>query len=88
MAITALKLPAALEKFVAGQVEEGAYRTAEAAIIGAVLNEKRRAEQRAWLESEIEKGLNSGPATELDMKDVIRRVRARLAARKKGRATR
>ena len=88
MAITALKLPAALEKFVAAQVEEGAYRTAEAAIIGAVLNEKRRAEQRAWLESEIEKGLNSGPATELDMKDVIRRGRARLAARKKRRATR
>jgi len=88
MAITALKLPAALEKFVATQVEEGAYRTAEAAIIGAVLKEKRRAEQRAWLEAEIAKGLNSGPAVELDMKDVIRRGRVRLAARKKRRATR
>ena len=88
MAITALKLPAALDKFVATQVEEGACRTAEAAIIGAVLKEKRRAEQRAWLESEIKKGLISGPALEPDMKDVQRRGRARLAARKKRRATR
>ena len=83
MAITALKLPPALQKFVAAQVEEGAYRSAEAAIIGAVLKEKRRAEQRSWLRAEIQKGLDSGPATELDMKDVVRRGRARLAARKR-----
>src|SRR5258708_1367289 len=40
--IIAIKLPAALEKFVASQVREGRYRRREAAIIAAVLHQKRR----------------------------------------------
>jgi Arc/MetJ-type ribon-helix-helix transcriptional regulator len=54
MPITALKLPAALEEFVASQVREGAYRSREAAIVAAVLHQKRRSEQLAWLQSEIQ----------------------------------
>jgi putative addiction module CopG family antidote len=80
MPITALKLPAALEEFVASQVREGAYRSREAAIVAAVLHQKRRSEQLAWLRSQIQKGLDSGPAGELDINQVIRRGR-RLAAR-------
>jgi putative addiction module CopG family antidote len=79
--ITALKLPAALEEFVASQVSKGAYRSREAAIVAAVLHQKRRSEQLAWLQSEIQKGLDSGPAGELDINQVIRRGRRRLAAR-------
>jgi len=81
MPITALKLPAALEEFVASQVREGAYRSREAAIVAAVLHQKRRAEQLAWLRSEVQKGLDSGLADELDINRVIRRGRRRLAAR-------
>jgi antitoxin ParD1/3/4 len=81
MPISALKLPAALEKFVASQVREGTYRSREAAIVAAVSHQKRRSEQHAWLRSEIQKGLDSGPAGELDMKEIIRRGRRRLAAR-------
>jgi antitoxin ParD1/3/4 len=81
MPITALKLPAALEKFVASQLREGAYRSREAAIVAAVLHQKRLSEQLAWLRAEIQKGLDSGPAGELDIKEVIRRGRRRLAAR-------
>ena len=81
MAITALKLPAALEEFVASQVREGAYSSRKAAIVAAVLHQKRRSEQLAWLQSEIQKGLDSGPAGELDISQVIRRGRRRLAAR-------
>jgi putative addiction module CopG family antidote len=81
MPITALKLPAALEEFVDSQVREGAYRSREAAIVAAVLHQKRRGEQLAWLQSEIQKGLDSGPAGELDINQVIRRGRRRLAAR-------
>jgi antitoxin ParD1/3/4 len=81
MPITALKLPAALEEFVASQVREGAYRSREAAIVAAVLHQKRRSEQLAWLRSEVQKGLDSGPAGELDINQVIRRGRRRLAAR-------
>jgi putative addiction module CopG family antidote len=77
----AVKLPAALEKFVASQVREGIHRSREAAIVAAVSHQKRRAEQLAWLQSEIQKGLDSGPAAELDIEDVIRRGRRRLAAR-------
>ena len=83
MATSALKLPPALERFVADQVKQGAYSSREAAIIAAVVKEKRRTEQRAWLQTEIQKGLESGPAVELNMEHVIRRGRARLASRKR-----
>jgi putative addiction module CopG family antidote len=83
MATSALKLPPALERFVAAQVKQGAYSSREAAIIAAVVKEKRRTEQRAWLQTEIQKGLESGPAVELNMEHVIRRGRARLASRKR-----
>lgn len=86
MAALELKLPAKLEKFVAEQVEQGAYRSRKAAIVAAVAREKRRAEQHAWLETELQKGLESGSAGPLDMEDVIRRGRARLATRKRRRS--
>ena len=77
----AVKLPAALEKFVASQVREGTYRSREAAIVAAVSHQKRRTEQLAWLQSEIQKGLDSGPAGVLDIEKVIQRGRRRVAAR-------
>ena len=81
MPITALRLPAALEEFVASQVREGVYSSRKAAIVAAVLHQKRRSQQLAWLKSEIQKGLDSGPAGELDINQMIRRGRRRLAAR-------
>jgi putative addiction module CopG family antidote len=81
MPTTAVKLPAALEKFVDKQVREGTYRNREAAIVAAVSQQKRRSEQRAWLQSEIQKGLDSGPTGELDIESVIRRGRRRVIAR-------
>lgn len=86
MPITQLKLPAALEEFVASQVRNGAYRSREAAIVAAVLHQKRRSEQLARLRSEIQKGLDSAPAGELDISQVIRRGRRRLAARARARS--
>jgi putative addiction module CopG family antidote len=77
----AVKLPAALEKFVASQVREGTYRSREAAIVAAVSHQKRRSEQLTWLQSEIQKGLDSGSAGELDIEKVVRRGRRRIAAR-------
>jgi putative addiction module CopG family antidote len=81
MPTTAVKLPAALEKFVDSQVREGTYRNREAAIVAAVSQQKRRSEQLAWLQSEIQKGFDSGPTGELDIENVIRRGRRRLVAR-------
>ena len=81
MPITALKLPAALEEFLASQVRKGAYRSREAAIVAAVLHQKRRSEQLTRLQSEIQKGLDSGLIGELDINAVVRRGRRRLAAR-------
>jgi len=81
MPTAAIKLPAALEKFVASQVREGTYRGREAAIVAAVQHQKRRSEQLAWLQSEIQKGIDSGPAGELDIENVIRRGRRRAATR-------
>ena len=81
MPATALKLPAALEEFLASQVRKGAYRSRNAAIVAAVLHQKRRSEQLAWLQSEIQKGLDSRPAGEFNIKAIVRRGRRRLAAR-------
>ena len=81
MPTTAVKLPAALEKFVDSQVREGTYRNREAAIVAAVSQQKRRSEQRAWLQSEIQKGLDSGQTGELDIENAIRRGHRRVVAR-------
>jgi Arc/MetJ-type ribon-helix-helix transcriptional regulator len=83
MPTSALRLAADLEKFLASQVQQGTYRTRVAAIAAAVAHEKCRAEQRAWLQGELQKGLDSGSAGELDMASVIRRGRSRLATRKR-----
>jgi len=83
MATAALKLPPTLEKFVAAQVEQGAYCSRQAAIVAAVAREKKRAEQRAWLAQELQQGIDSGTAGPPNIKDVIRRGRGRLAARKR-----
>jgi Arc/MetJ-type ribon-helix-helix transcriptional regulator len=83
MPISALKLGADLEKFLASQVQQGTYRTRVAAIAAAVAHEKRRAEQRVWLQAELQKGLESGSTCELDMASVIQRGRSRLASRKR-----
>src|SRR5271154_5112977 len=71
--IIAIRLPAALEKFIASQVREGRYRSREAAIVAAVLHQKQRSEQLAWLRTKIQKGLDSGPAGELNIEGIIRR---------------
>jgi putative addiction module CopG family antidote len=81
MPTTPIKLPAALEKFVDSQVREGTYRNRAAAIVAAVSHQKRRSEQLAWLPSEIQKGLDSGPTGKLDIENIIRRGRRRVAAR-------
>jgi putative addiction module CopG family antidote len=59
--IIEIRLPAALEKFIASQVREGRYRSREAAIVAAVRHLKQRSEQLVWLRSEIQNGLDSGP---------------------------
>jgi putative addiction module CopG family antidote len=81
MPTAAVKLPAALEKFVASLAREGTYSSREAGIVAAVQHQKQRSEQLAWLQSAIRKGLDSGPAGELDIENVIRRGRRRAAAR-------
>jgi len=81
MPVTALRLPVTLEESLALQVRKGAYRSRKAAIVAAVLHQKRRCEQLARLRSEIQKGLDSAPAGKLDINLVTRRGRRRLAAR-------
>jgi putative addiction module CopG family antidote len=83
LVISKLKLPAALEKFVTAQVEQGAYRSRQAVIVAAVANAKRHTQQRAARAQQIQKGLDSGTAGPLDMENVIRGGRGRTAARKR-----
>ena len=81
MPTNAVKLPAVLEEFVASQAREGRFRSREAVIVAAVSHQKRRGEPVTWLRSEFQRGLDSGPAVELDIEKTIRRGRRRLAAR-------
>jgi putative addiction module CopG family antidote len=80
-----VKLPPTLEQFIAAQVEQGVYRSREAAIVAAVTSEMRRVEQRIRLERALQNGLDSKSAGALDINDVIRRGRVRQAARKRHR---
>ena len=83
MIATALKLPATLEKFIAAQVEQGAYRSRQAAIVAAVAGEKRRVERRAWLTNAIQQGVDSRYAiAPLNMDEVIQRGRIAVRERR------
>lgn len=81
MTTSVLKLPTALEEFVALQVRQGTYRSRQAAIVAAVSQQKRRIEQRAWLASKLDQGLKSGSAGELDVSSIIERGGRRQKAR-------
>jgi len=59
-----VKLPAELERFVSDQVKQGNYASPE---------------QHAWLATEIQKGLDSGPACELDMEEIIRQAPRKIS---------
>ena len=81
MPTNTIKLRTALQRFVQSQIREGTSRDRKATIEAAVSQQKRRSEQLAWLRSEIQKGLDSGPTGEFDIEDVIRRGRCRVVAR-------
>jgi antitoxin ParD1/3/4 len=71
-----------LEEFVRQRVSTGRYQSASEVIRTALrLLEERERQKDAtlkWLTREIQKGLDSGPATPLDMEEVKRRGRQRL----------
>jgi antitoxin ParD1/3/4 len=75
-----ISLTAQLEKFVADQVESGAYQSASEVVREGLrlLAERRKTEELklAALRAAIREGLDSGPAEPLDMEAVIAEARA------------
>jgi antitoxin ParD1/3/4 len=75
-----------LEKLVQGKVESGLYNSASEVMREALrLMEERDQLRELRLEElrrEIQKGIDSGEATPLDMEEVKARGRMRLAARR------
>jgi len=77
------------EGFIEGLIESGRYSTAsEVMRDGLRLIEEREERRKAKLEAlraEIQKGLDSGPAEEVDISEMIARIKAegrkRLAAK-------
>jgi antitoxin ParD1/3/4 len=76
-----------LEQFVQAKVDSGLYYSASEVIReGLRLLQERDMLQQMKLQAiraEIQKGIDSGEPTPLDMEDVIRRGKQRLAARHK-----
>ena len=77
-----------LEKLVQGKVESGLYNSASEVMREALrLMEERDQLRELRLEElrrEIQKGMDSGEATPLDMEEIKARGRMRLAARREG----
>ncbi len=75
-----IPIPADCQAFVREQIEAGHYSSpAEMVHAGLILLEDHVATQQrklAWLREAIREGIESGPATELDMEDIIRESRA------------
>ena len=78
-----LSLPPELEGFVRQQVDSGRYVTSGEVVREALELLRERFEQdeakREWLRAEIQKGFDSGPATPLDMAEIIRAARMELS---------
>ena len=77
-----------LEELVKGKVESGLYNSASEVMREALrlLEERDRLRELRFeeLKREIQKGIDSGAATPLDMEEIKTRGRKRLAAAQKG----
>jgi len=73
-----------LEEFIHQTVSSGRFQSASELVRTALrLLEEREQERLArlqWLRGEIQKGLDSGPATPLDMEEIKRLGRKRMQA--------
>ena len=79
-----------LEDLVKAKVESGLYNSASEVMREALRLLQERDQLReirlGELRSEIQKGIESGPATPLDIEDIKARGRKRLAAQQEGSA--
>jgi antitoxin ParD1/3/4 len=77
-----------LEEIVKGKVESGLYNSASEVMRDALRLLEERDQLRALrleeLRREIQKGIDSGEATPLDIEDIKARGRERLAAQQRG----
>jgi antitoxin ParD1/3/4 len=80
-----ISLTPELEKFIADRVQSGMYNSASEVVREALrmLQEQQMFKEMklAELRKEIQKGIESGSPKELDIEDVIRRGKERLANR-------
>jgi antitoxin ParD1/3/4 len=78
-----ISLTPELEKFITDRVQSGLYQSSSEVVREALrlLQEQQMFKEikLAELKQEIQKGKESGPAKELDIEDVIRRGKKRLA---------
>ena len=74
-----------LDGFVRAQVEGGRYGSSSEVVRDALRLFQERLDERAaklsWLRAEIQKGIDSGPATPMDFGEIKRLGRERMAAR-------
>lgn len=83
-------IPPALESFIRKLVKSGQYGNASEVVREALrllmLETREREKKLADLRREIQKGLDSGPAVEMDIDDIIAEARRRRDQKLKRRA--
>ncbi|MCE9523586.1 MAG: type II toxin-antitoxin system ParD family antitoxin [Alphaproteobacteria bacterium] len=83
-------LPAAMEAFVRKQVKSGRYGNASEVVregLRLLMHEMQTRESKLQaLRRDIQKGLDSGPARELDIEEIIATARRRREAKPRKRA--
>ena len=83
-------LPSAMESFIRKQVKSGRYGNASEVVregLRLLMHEMETREKKlAALRHEIQKGLDSGPAVEMDIENIIAEARRRHEQKRKRRA--
>lgn len=82
MATMNVSLPEQMKDWVEAQSKDGTFSNASDYVRHLIRQDRERQRAIAQLQAEIDKGINSGPATPFDIDDFKKRARERLESKR------
>ncbi|WP_439143765.1 type II toxin-antitoxin system ParD family antitoxin [Planktotalea sp.] len=82
MATMNVSLPEQMKDWVEAQSKDGTFSNASDYVRHLIRQDRERQRAIAELQAEIDKGINSGPATPFDIDDFKKRARERLESKR------